>query len=388
MNLIFITPSFYPSTHYGGPSESVYYLVCEIVKKNKNTFVVTTDANGKENLSIKKNVFIQIADGLNVKYYSNSTSYGFSLNMFLNLYKDIKFSDLIYIVSAFSPSTPLSIYLSMLYKKKIILSPRGQLGEWCLLQGSPLKKLWLKVFINPFINKFIWHATSSQEQEMIRKIFPVSIIWVIPNGISVEQFVANNLNKEKIFFNKYSRNINQFSKVIISMGRIHKKKGFDILINAFYLIKNKYENIFLIIAGEDYGEKEILLKQIKQSNLQDSVFLIGHIVGEEKINFLKNADVFALPSHDENFGLVYAESLASGTPIIASKMTPWSEVEDNKIGKWVDNNASSFANAIEEMLLLNDSTIYKRCKHFITTNYSWQSIAVKMMNKFEEINNG
>lgn len=388
MSILFITPSFYPSTYYGGPSESVYFLAREIAKVNKDIYIVTTDANGKNRLVIEKNKFIQIDGKLNVKYYSNSTSYGFSLKMFLNLHRDIKHVGLIYLVSVFSPSTPLSLYLSRYYNKKIVISPRGQLGSWCLMQGSLIKKLWMKFFIYPFINKVIWHATSSQELEMIRNIFPSSNIIVVSNGISIEQFESNSFFKEKRFFKKYYKNINEFSKVIISMGRLHKKKGFDILINSFNILKYKYDNIFLLIAGEDYGEKKDLLKQIKYLNLQDSVFLVGHISGEEKIHFLKNADIFALPSHDENFGLVYAESLASGTPIIASKMTPWSEVEANKIGKWVDNNENEFANSIEEMLLLNDSNIYERCKHFITTNYSWQSIAIKMLNKFEEIYNG
>lgn len=388
MKILFITPSFYPSTYYGGPSVSVYNLAREIGHLNLDIYVITTDANGKENLNVKLNEFFQLDNGLNVKYYGNSTSYGFSLKMFLNLHKDIKFGKLIYIVSVFSPSTPLAIILSYIYNKKVVLSPRGQFGNWSLMQRSKPKNIWLKFFIRPFIKKMKWHATSTQELVLIKNIFPLADVFVIPNGIEVNQYEINNFDKNKLFYSHYSEYITSKSKVITSMGRLHRIKGFDILINSFTSLKIKYDNIFLLIAGEDYGEKENLLKQIRQLNLQDSVFLIGHIVGEEKFNFLKNADVFALPSHDENFGLVYAESLASGTPIIASKMTPWSEVEDNKIGKWVDNNASTFANAIEEMLVLDDSTIYGRCKNFIMTNYSWQSIAVKMMNKFEEINNG
>ena len=170
------------------------------------------------------------------------------------------------------------------------------------------------------------------------------------------------------------------------MGRIHKKKGFDILIRAIKILNNKYSNSFLFIAGEDYGEKEKLLNLIKELNLKDYVFFIGHIGGNQKSEFLKNADVFALSSHDENFGLVYAEALASGVPIVASKNTPWKEVEEFNIGKWVENNEVSFANAIEEILKINYTDMQERCKSFINNNYSWSSIANKILDKFEEIN--
>ena len=70
---------------------------------------------------------------------------------------------------------------------------------------------------------------------------------------------------------------------------------------------------------------------------------------QEKVDFFVNADLFVLPSHNENFGLVYVEALAAGTPVVASKNTPWEEVEDANCGKWVNNCVVETAKAMIEM---------------------------------------
>lgn len=387
MKLLFITPSFYPSTYYGGPSESVYYLASEICKQKSDISVVTTDANGKVNLDIKKNQFFKLENGLNVKYYGNSTSYGFSYRMFFNLYKDIKLSSLIYIVSIFTPSTPLSILLSHFYKKKIILSPRGQLENWSLKHGSKLKKLWLRLFIKPFADKIKWHVTSEKEKLNLLSVFPDASTFVIPSGINLEDYIKIPEIKDRSYYKKYTAG-KTFSDVIVSMGRLHSVKGFDILINAFAEIIKTKPDTALFIAGEDYGEKNNLLNLITKLGLEKNTFLVGQIDDKnEKLNYLANADVFALASHNENFGLAIAESLASGTPVVVSKHTPWSEIEIVKVGKWIENTTVSFAAAIEEMLLVKNKNISIRCSHFISEKYSWETIAEKMIKQFEEINN-
>lgn len=388
MKLLFVTPSFYPATYYGGPIYSTYELAKALGKNDIKVYVVTTNANGDKRLKIKTNTFLEVEKNLFIKYYGLASNKGFSPFMFLLLWKDFLNADLIYLVSVFSPPTLLTLFLNIIFRKKIIISPRGQLGEWCLAQGNSLKKLWLKFIISPFAKNLIWHATSLQEEEMIKKVYSKANIWIIPNGIDIDKFKDIEHKKDRIFYKKYSDKVNQNSKIIISMGRLQKVKGFDILIEAYKKFQEQVQDSFLFIAGEDFGEKSNLQNLISSNHLFDKIFLVGPIEGEEKINFLKNADVFALPSHHENFGMVYAEALAVGTPIIASRNTPWYEIEKYKIGQWVENNPDSFANAIYEIMNINDPSINKRCREFVTSNYSWETIALRMINKFEGINNG
>jgi glycosyltransferase involved in cell wall biosynthesis len=120
---------------------------------------------------------------------------------------------------------------------------------------------------------------------------------------------------------------------------------------------------------------------IDKLGLKEKVFLLGRIEGLEKIEFLRNADVFALASHHENFGMSYAEALAAGTPIAAGTNTPWQEVAKYNCGKWVENTPEKFAEAIREILNSDPMQMGRNGSKFIKENFSWDKIG----NHFKEV---
>ncbi len=380
-----ISASFYPAVYYGGPIFSSYELAKGLAEADFIVYVATTNANGGGELDVKTNKYLKLKDNLFVKYYGLAARNGFSLFMFSLLWLDIYNSDIVYLISIFSPHTPLAIILCAIFNKKLIISPRGQLGNWCIKQGSGYKSIWLKLFIKPFLDKMVFHVTSFQEKEQLVSLFPNANYYIVPNGINISELPLSQ--KNNLFFKKYNKNINAESKIIVSLGRIHSKKGFDILINAFNLVKNNLPNIFLFIAGEDYGEKEHLNKIIGDLNLNNSVILMGPIEGEEKVNYLRNANVFALASYDENFGMVYAESLSLGTPIVASKNTPWEDVEKYNCGKWVDNTQEAFAKAIVEICNSDSALMGINARKFIEECYSSKGTIKKFINELNKLSN-
>ncbi len=101
MKLLFISPSFYPATYYGGPIYSTYELAKALKKTGFDIRVITTNANGKEKLEIKTGVFHKLENDLPVKYYKSLDSRGTSLSMLFNLRKEIKKSDLVYLFQYF-----------------------------------------------------------------------------------------------------------------------------------------------------------------------------------------------------------------------------------------------------------------------------------------------
>ncbi|WP_337873317.1 glycosyltransferase, partial [Ignavibacterium sp.] len=370
---------------YGGPIYSTFELTKAIKKQGIDIKVITTNANGKERLDIKTGVFNNLNNNLPVKYYKSIDSRGTSLSMLWNLKDEIKQADIVYLISIFSAPTPFVVGLCKKLDKPLIISPRGQLGRWCLNQGNPFKKLWLSLFIKPFIGSLNWHLTSQDEERSVQAVYPSAKTFVIANGIDSSILEIKEQRKNKLFYTKYSENVNENSKIIIAMGRLQKVKGFDILIEAVKKVQEQVQDVFLFIAGEDFGEKQNLLNFITSNHLSEKVFLISHIAGEEKINFLKNADVFALPSHHENFGIVYAEALAAGTPVIASKNAPWQDVEKFKCGKWVENTQEKFAEAIIEILNSDTEQMGKNGTQFIKNKYNWNNLAQEFMSKVTSI---
>ena len=145
----------------------------------------------------------------------------------------------------------------------------------------------------------------------------------------------------------------------------------------------------LLIAGKDDGHQSFLDEKVKNLNLTDRVFFIGELQGVDKVKFLSGGDLFVLPSHNENFGNVYLESLACGTPVVASWNTPWSEVEEHGCGKYVENSTEAMSAAMWDMMRqLNDQCTKEEfaaaCRKY-ASNFSWQMVAVKFHKYFSDI---
>ncbi|TAH25690.1 MAG: glycosyltransferase [Cytophagales bacterium] len=384
-----IIPSFYPAVVYGGWVFSSLNTSKELAKLGILCNVSTTNDNGKDIIIPQEKAFIKVFDNIYVKYYYQNIRERFSLSMLLGLYKDIKQADIVHIQGMFSMPTPVGLFYAYWQKKKVVLSPHGCLGEWCMNDGSRLiKKPYLNFFVRPFLKSVVWHATSEQEKNEILALFPNANVAIIPNGIYADEFSKPNILTRQAYIQKFTGIENQSSKVIISMARLHKKKGFDVLIDAFAKSLQAYPDTVLLIAGEDFGEKNSLERQILQLNLSNKVFLIGQLSGQERIDFFAHADMFALASNNENFGLVYAEAMASGTPILASTYTPWQEVEDLKIGRWVPNTVQATAEGMIDLLGKDLHELGQKSKIFVSENYSWPSIGWKFKALFEKMTRG
>ncbi|HMQ11807.1 MAG TPA: glycosyltransferase, partial [Oligoflexia bacterium] len=110
----------------------------------------------------------------------------------------------------------------------------------------------------------------------------------------------------------------------------------------------------LVIAGPDDTEyADYLKKMVKSLELEHRVHFTGHTDGQVKEALLAKAKCLILPSYTENFGIVVTEALAQGTPVIASKGTPWEVLNTYKAGFWVDNSSDELCKALNKMLSLS-----------------------------------
>lgn len=385
MKICIIIPSFYPAISYGGPVVSSLNICKELSKiPNMEINVSTTNINmGQSKLNVITNRWVKFRERFYVKYYS-VLHLGFSLSLYLNLWRDIKKADVAHIQGIFNSPIPVALFYATVLGRPIILSPRGVLGSWCLEKRYILKKIWLNFFIRPFALRVIWHATGESEKDEILLLYPRAQVEIISNGVFVDKFSNFKSLNKKDYIQKFTNyRCEKVSKIIVSMGRLTKKKGFDILIKAFKQVLLQHPDSYLLIAGPDETEGKNLLRLISELNLSQNVFLIGALDNQEKIDFLANADLFVLPSHNENFGNVYVESLAAGTPIVASLNTPWQNVEDYNCGKWVSNNIDTTFRAILE-LLRNDRSIMRNNSLELSRNYDWSVVASKFKILFKK----
>ena len=381
MKVLIISPAYFPAFHYGGPIYSTHDLARILSNLGYSVYVLATQANGKAKLNVDTRNSVKLGKCYYVRYFKTIGPSIISLRLLINLFSHIKKNSFIYLVSVFTYTTPITIFINNFLKRKLIIAPKGQLAVWSLNQGSKFKNMWLKIFIKPYINKLVWHSASQQETDDILRLFKNAKVVMVPHVLNVFEF---NLSKtlDKSIYERLIGESMTNKKVIVSLSSLHKKKGYDILIKALNILIKSQSDLILIIAGNDFGEKESLVQLVHRLNLSDKVFIIERIDGEDKKLFLTCADLFALPSHNENFGLVYAEALAAGTPIVASKNTPWEDVEKYDCGKFVENTAEAFADAIDQILSSDYVSMGKRGRKYILDNFSHDVISKRYLELF------
>lgn len=383
MRLLVVIPSFYPAINYGGPIFTSYYTCNELAKLNVQFKVITTNANGATKLAIESNKFTNL-NGYPIKYFNETIIGRFSWSLFCKIKADISSVDLVHIQGLFSTPTPIALFWASRYKKTILLTPHGTFGSWSLSQKTFQKRVWLKFLVAPYLKQIIWHATADQEKRDIIKYYPNARVEVIPNGTYLKEFSSAERFSRDVFVEKFSNSKIDATHIIISMGRLHEVKGFDILLRSFSILLQTYPEAMLFIAGDDDGELSNLQKIIVELKLHQRVILTGILNGQEKVDFYTNADLFVLPSHTENFGVVYVEAMAAGTPIVASTNTPWQEVESVGCGRWVPNSIENTANAMLDLLSRDREQLRKNAIEYVQ-KFDWSSIALQFKHLYEKI---
>ena len=176
---------------------------------------------------------------------------------------------------------------------------------------------------------------------------------------------------------------------VLYLGRIDPKKNLGLLLYAWEQIREL--NINLIIAGDvsdNVGYSKYLYGIVNKLDLKSRIhFTKKRVEGREKEWLYKNASLFVLPSHTENFALVVLEAIAAGTLVITTKNTPWEELEINNAGFWVNNDTNSFAEAIRKALNLSDKELneMKRNSKILLEKYSTKELSPAYLKMFNEV---
>jgi glycosyltransferase involved in cell wall biosynthesis len=212
--------------------------------------------------------------------------------------------------------------------------PHGMLDPW-FKKTFPLKHLkkwlywpWAEYRVLRDATAVIF--TSEEERLLARQSF-----WlyqarerVSPLGIEGPSLSPNAKSE---FLSRYPQLQN--TRNFLFLGRLHPKKGCDILLNAFARIRSN-DPISLIMAGPDQiGWETELRQQVERLRLSDRVVFTGMLQGAMKQGAFASADAFVLPSHQENFGIAVVEALAAGVPVlISNRVNIWREIDADRAG--------------------------------------------------------
>jgi len=156
------------------------------------------------------------------------------------------------------------------------------------------------------------------------------------------------------FFGRYPELRNK--KLALSMGRIHPKKGYDLLIEAFAKVLGPHSQWHLVIAGPDQvGWQKQLEHRAEQLGVASRITWTGMISGSLKWGAYRAAEIFVLPSHQENFGVVVAEAMAVGLPpLISNKVNIWREIQADGAGVVAEDTLQGTCDLLQNYLEMPD----------------------------------
>lgn len=231
-----------------------------------------------------------------------------------------------------------------------VITLRGMLDDWCMAQGGLKKRLYLAVAGRKCLEGAAFvHCTAQGEREQSERWFPRGRARVIPNLIDLAPY-------ERMPTPDAARSAFEPLKgegpALLFLSRLHEKKGVEHLIDAVCTLSASHPGVQLLLAGTGSDAYiDMLMKRAEELRIDDRVHALGHVSGDLKRSLYCAADLFVLPSSQENFGFVQFEALACGTPVITTKLVDtWREVEASGGGVGVDQSADALVEAIESLM--------------------------------------
>lgn len=255
-------------------------------------------------------------------------------------------------------------------KRPFIVAPRGMLAKAALGFSRTRKAVFSRILQDAALaNVACFHATSKQEYEEIRAVGIRAAVAIVPNGIDLppvapaEPIAADGL------------------RTVLALGRIHPKKGFDTLIRAWAGLERRHPEWRVRIVGPSERGLADELRALARSLGLQRLTIEGPLYGAEKVAAYRQAQLFALPSMNENFGMTVAESLAVGTPVIATRGSPWSGLEREACGWWIDYGVEPLGAALSAALTRSPTELRamgQRGRLWMARDFEWSTISASM----------
>lgn len=315
-----------------------------------------------------------VIEGVSVTFFKTSMLRWFSLIKEFRVFLENEKPDIVHINGIWSPQNWGFQKVAQELKIKVILSPHGMLESWILEHNPWKKKIALFLFQNKAIEKVDYiHATAQMEKDSIRKLGFNNEIVIIPNGIDLSE-----ITKTKTSYG---------SKKMVFLSRIHPKKGIELLLEAWRSADTR--DWSLEIAGN--GDQNYIQSLIESANDLNNVHFVGAKYGEEKWAFMRSADVMVLPTYSENFGIVVAEALAVGLPVITTTGTPWNDLDKYNCGWWIDLSVLNLKSSLMKIFDLPIETLEKmgnNGKELVQKKYDIKAIGENMVELYNTILKG
>ena len=200
-----------------------------------------------------------------------------------------------------------------------VVTPHGMLDDWCMAQKPWKKRLHLALHGRAFLEGAASvHCTAAAELQQSAKWFPRGRGRVVPNLMDLKAFeVLPGIEEAVAAFPE----ISQHAVRLLFLSRVSPKKGVQHLVDAVaQLVHDGVDAVALIAGGADADYRVALDARAQKLGITHRIVYLGHVGGTLKLSLIQACDMMVIPSSQENFGFVFFESLAAGTPVVTTEL--------------------------------------------------------------------
>ncbi|MGB7160677.1 MAG: glycosyltransferase [Tepidisphaeraceae bacterium] len=265
-----------------------------------------------------------------------------------------------------------------------VVRPCGMLDPWSLSQSWLKKRLYMKWRLRRNLQQAAaLHFTTETERDLTGPLDLRAPAIVEPHGVDLREF--DHPPPAGTFRRRWPQVGNR--RIVLFLSRIHPKKGLELLVPAFARLAR--EDVMLVIAGPDEGSyRASVMQMIARENVSERTLFTGMLGGEDRIAALSDADLFVLPSHQENFGMSVVEAMAAGTAVVISdQVNIHREVTAAGAGGVTPIDVDSLSREIKRWLedgqLRADAG--RRGAAFVRERFNWDAIARRWIDHYSRL---
>jgi glycosyltransferase involved in cell wall biosynthesis len=255
---------------------------------------------------------------------------------------------------------------------RTVISPRGMLEAYAIARRRWVKRaLWALGQGAAVRAADCLHVTSESEHRSLRALGLRNPVAIIPNGVAMPQQAAEFAGGRRR---------------LLYLGRIDPKKGLDFLIDAWTEVALRFPEWDLQIVGPDQVGHRAELEARVRRLATPRVTFSDAVYGAARDALLATADLFALPTRSENFGMTVAEAMAAGLPVICSKGAPWPDLPIRGAGYWIEVGTAPLVRCLDEALALSRErarAMGERGRAWVHADFGWDAQAAKMAQVYQ-----
>ena len=378
MKFLHIIGTYKPAYIYGGPIFSVGFLCENLAKAGHEVEVFSTTANGPVELDVPIGKKMDV-EGVTVTYFRRLTKDHSHLSpgMFWQVWKRCREFDVVHVHAWWNLPAIVSVLICWLRGVKPVMSPRGMLSGFSFEKSNAsVKAIFHRTAGRFLLKKTTLHLTADAEQEETKGIGADS--FVLPNFIQTAEAVGSDqspiTNRQSPF-------------TLIFLSRIHPKKNLEGLFEALTKVSFDFR---LQIAGK--GEAEGYADQLKElavsKGISQKIEWIGEVYEGEKFQRYAEANLFVLPSFNENFANVVIEALSAGTPVLVSEEVGLAKyVTENELGWTCGTSPGEIAAALEEIFSNENkrAEISRKAPGIVEKDFSPKALTDKYLEVYRQL---